>query len=197
MRNGLLSLESLRLTLLLGSVGVSTQPQQNRSQGQHFLEIAGFFLKARSNSAKVFALAEHALDHMTLLAQEPIALLPAAQACARITVLSMQTFCKSALRVTLSKILSHTPNRLQLEKRLNTLFQRPRRAGRQRHCAPQRKIHRTASTNWRHAASQAMRTPTIPLNLARTWSHSLSLSLLLSMAYRSGKILLTHYVNRA
>ena len=57
----------------LGSVDVSAQPQQNRSKSQHFHEMTGFFFVASSNAAKVFELAKHAFNDMTLLVQAPVA----------------------------------------------------------------------------------------------------------------------------
>jgi hypothetical protein len=56
----------------LGFVDVSAQPQQNRSEGQHFHEMAGFLLIAGGNTAKVFEFAEHAFDDMTLLLLVPV-----------------------------------------------------------------------------------------------------------------------------
>ena len=82
------------------------------------------------------------------------------------TVLSMPTFSKSAGPAQLSRIFSQTPNQLQRAKRLKMLFQWPKLLGKQRHCAPQRKIHSAASTNWRQATSQLIRMPTIFFKLA-------------------------------
>ena len=109
---------------------------------------------------------------------------------ARTTVLSMQTFCISSLSETLASICSHTPNRLQLENRLNTLFQCPSLSGRSRHWAPERNIHSTASTNRRQVASHPIRMPGVFFSLPIKWTHSLSLNLLLSMTAQKLKILL-------
>ena len=109
---------------------------------------------------------------------------------ARITVLSMQTFCISALTETLASICSHTPNRLQLENRLNTLFQCPSLSDRSRHWAPERNIHSTAWTNRRQVPSHPIRMSGMFLSLPFKWTHSLSLNLLLSMSAQKLKILL-------
>src|SRR5512135_2363377 len=74
-------------------------------------------------------------------------LAPAAQACARTTVLSKSTACKSGSVATCRCKSAHTPCLLQREKRLNTLFQRPNSAGSKRHWAPLRNTQSTASRN--------------------------------------------------
>lgn len=53
-------------------------------------------------------------------------LLAAIAACVLITVLLMQTFFKSILRAAESRILSHTLNRLQLEKRVENAVSTPK-----------------------------------------------------------------------
>ena len=64
---------TLRKITYLGAVDVSAQPQQNGSKGQHFHEMTRFFLVPSSNAAKVFELAKHAFDDVTLFVQVPVA----------------------------------------------------------------------------------------------------------------------------
>ena len=126
----------------------------------------------------------NALNTVLLLA------VPAAQACARITAVSMQTFYKrfiSALPALyqlgwwgrLSRICLPKSSRLQQEKCLNTLFQCPCLclAG-VTHCAPPRKTHSTTSTNRRQMALWATRISVIFCRLAKLaidFPHSQSL----------------------
>ena len=121
--------------------------------------MTGFFFVPSSNAAKVFELAKHAFDDVTLFIQVPVAaslffaigfgwnhcrnltlfkpikqgigFIPlVSQERARTTVLSMQTFSKSAWADTWASILSQTSNLRQLAKRVKTLFQCPNLSGR-------------------------------------------------------------------
>ena len=85
--------------------------------------------------------------------------------CAHVTVLSVQTFCISALTETLSSICWHIPNRLQPAKRLNTLFQCPSLSGRSRYQALKRNIHSTARINRRRVASHLIGMPGVLFSL--------------------------------
>ena len=78
---------------------------------------------------------------------------PAAQAWARTIVLSIMPFSMSGSVAKCSSIRSQTPLSHQRANRLYTLFHFPYSAGKNRHWAPLRLIHSTASTKRRQLAS--------------------------------------------
>src|SRR4051794_30908555 len=74
---------------------------------------------------------------------------PAAQACARTTVASMSTACRSGSSATPANSRPQTPRSSQRAKRLYTLFHSPYSAGRKRHWPPPRATQKTPSRNAR------------------------------------------------
>jgi hypothetical protein len=96
---------------------------------------------------------------------------PAACWCARTTVLSSRSDCRSVSAPSTATIRCQTPLLPQREKRVYTLCQLPNDSGRSRHGLPVRAIHKTASTNCRLSLAVTPQSPALPGNRCSMRSH--------------------------
>jgi len=110
---------------------------------------------------------------------------PAAQACALMTVPSIETSCKSASSEKWPRSLPHAPLAHQRENRLKMLFHLPCSGGKTRHCEPERNIHKQALMNCLHVSGRPIWMPGNFFNFANIRLHSSSLNSIRFMPSKS------------